>query len=770
MSFSSLHSFERIVGASKMMNYQNRRNHEKVGKINSYSMRSLSRGSANLDQSQFNSRSKVNILYYNPNKKKSKLNADIPAAPAKNGPKFSKQKIIEKLEKENPGSVDRSQHQGGFGRSFNFRDELKTEISIIKNPKPKKKAKKKKNLAKFLNNDALSSNPLPHQAHTKSSISRTKPPRLPQETSGSPAKELLHLNKSKKIDRSRSVRHKRGFSTQDARNTSSATRDIRNTKSKLSKSRNSSYKTRLFHRLISSKSKKNLKGIHGENLGRAEMLNYLSKLDYQDLYDSGPGSIFNTTKGSAKKAMPRKKARPGSHSRQTSKSRTSLNGVWNRLHSESQSKIEVLYENHLKSLLEKEYNELKECTFRPKLRDYRNISLNSGDSFYERSKQWKGQKEKRMAKEREEKKEEEHNSCSFRPQVDPMSRFINNEASKWRTDGQPGSIAKELFKNVHIYNETSIRKHIERQLIAQFEKFVKDSILQDGRPPQKEIKKLMKSLSTNKILPPYAKEVKERSRERKINRKLFKKKRKHKSISDLSKRLYRQNNLQNLENIENEPPKFSSKLEIEIPETPGEQSSSSSSSTPTEDENILQGKEELNEFSGRHTEENLQNFNLKLLSRGLKKEPREEIKQPTGYDELIRDTLKNPTKQIVEGSAGFSSKEMSSMLSNEEFYIKVPETERGTNEIVTDRNTEQHANINSNQEDNLLENIHREMDDTPTNSYHKFKEILSSYNEAPIDPGDSPQIKDYDSRESMNNFPEDFNQFVRLDDYKDLDL
>lgn len=127
-----------------------------------------------------------------------------------------------------------------------------------------------------------------------------------------------------------------------------------------------------------------------------------------------------------------------------------------------------------------------------------------------------------------------------------------------------------------------------------------------------------------------------------------------------------------MENIENEPPKFASKLKIEIPETSGENSSSSSSSNPTEDENILQGREELNEFSGRNTEENLQNFNLKLLSRGVKNEPKEETKQSADYNDLIRVTLKDQTKQIVEGSGGFTSKEMSSMLSNEEFYIKVP--------------------------------------------------------------------------------------------------
>jgi hypothetical protein len=46
-------------------------------------------------------------------------------------------------------------------------------------------------------------------------------------------------------------------------------------------------------------------------------------------------------------------------------------------------------------------------------------------------------------------------------------------------------INREVFKDAHIFHEPSIRKHIERQLVGQFERFVKQSILTDGRPPQK---------------------------------------------------------------------------------------------------------------------------------------------------------------------------------------------------------------------------------------------------------------------------------------------
>lgn len=52
---------------------------------------------------------------------------------------------------------------------------------------------------------------------------------------------------------------------------------------------------------------------------------------------------------------------------------------------------------------------------------------------------------------------------------------------------------------MHIYNEKSIRKHIERQLVAQFEKFVKNTILTKGKPPRRKISKLINSVSESKL-------------------------------------------------------------------------------------------------------------------------------------------------------------------------------------------------------------------------------------------------------------------------------
>lgn len=44
---------------------------------------------------------------------------------------------------------------------------------------------------------------------------------------------------------------------------------------------------------------------------------------------------------------------------------------------------------------------------------------------------------------------------------------------------------REVFRDAQIFHEPSIRKHIERQLVAQFERYVKNSFLTDGKPPQK---------------------------------------------------------------------------------------------------------------------------------------------------------------------------------------------------------------------------------------------------------------------------------------------
>jgi len=64
-------------------------------------------------------------------------------------------------------------------------------------------------------------------------------------------------------------------------------------------------------------------------------------------------------------------------------------------------------------------------------------------------------------------------------------------------------------------------------LVAQFERFVKNTILNEGRPPKKRITRLIKSLSTNKILRGDTGSVRKRSRKSRNKRSLKRKMRSH---------------------------------------------------------------------------------------------------------------------------------------------------------------------------------------------------------------------------------------------------
>lgn len=88
---------------------------------------------------------------------------------------------------------------------------------------------------------------------------------------------------------------------------------------------------------------------------------------------------------------------------------------------------------------------------------------------------------------------------------------------------------------MHIYNENSIRKHIERQLVAQFDKFVKNTILTVGKPPQRKVRKLIKSLSTNRTLTKSRSKSVKRPKEKKFKKLEKRKKQKLARESSVSK-------------------------------------------------------------------------------------------------------------------------------------------------------------------------------------------------------------------------------------------
>jgi len=159
--------------------------------------------------------------------------------------------------------------------------------------------------------------------------------------------------------------------------------------------------------------------------------------------------------------------------------------AWNRLHAMSKEKTECIEKNYVMNYRQKLQEELSSCTFTPQITEYsKHQNQDTQETFYERSKAWKGELSKRIESERANFLQDEKRICSFTPDLNSKTRLIGEEADI--------AIPK-------IYNESAIRKHIERHLVAQFEKFVKDTILSKGRPPKKNVAKLVKSLSAQKV-------------------------------------------------------------------------------------------------------------------------------------------------------------------------------------------------------------------------------------------------------------------------------
>lgn len=92
-------------------------------------------------------------------------------------------------------------------------------------------------------------------------------------------------------------------------------------------------------------------------------------------------------------------------SKSRSYSKNSIDAPWNRLHALSKDHIETREKNWVESYYKKQQDELKECTFRPQITEYRNISIDrSPDAFYERNKMWKEEKDRRISLERDNKR------------------------------------------------------------------------------------------------------------------------------------------------------------------------------------------------------------------------------------------------------------------------------------------------------------------------------------------------------------------------------
>lgn len=96
----------------------------------------------------------------------------------------------------------------------------------------------------------------------------------------------------------------------------------------------------------------------------------------------------------------------------------------------------IFVENHQN----KQEEEMKEWTFKPKLTKYNKIDVHSGADFYERVKIWNSEKDKKINNEREFQKEDLKKVCSFRPAVNETSRYIAEEGAR-RHDRQ-GSVAE----------------------------------------------------------------------------------------------------------------------------------------------------------------------------------------------------------------------------------------------------------------------------------------------------------------------------------------
>lgn len=166
---------------------------------------------------------------------------------------------------------------------------------------------------------------------------------------------------------------------------------------------------------------------------------------------------------------------------------------WKSLYDNGMSNKDKRVKNYLVSAHEKIITALKECTFKPHIKK-QSISYHARKaSFYKRVLAWNGEKNEKIRKERSSKLEHENQICTFRPEINEISKII---VEKQTSD--------EVFANPNIYGDEHIKKHIERSLEAQFYRYIKNEILTNGKPPNKKLYKLIKSASANKFVPTSA--------------------------------------------------------------------------------------------------------------------------------------------------------------------------------------------------------------------------------------------------------------------------
>ena len=80
----------------------------------------------------------------------------------------------------------------------------------------------------------------------------------------------------------------------------------------------------------------------------------------------------------------------------------------------------------------KELQELKECTFQPKLESNNsNTRKYMTGTLYERNLKWQENKEKRLQKERKKEPKEEISKCTFRPNIkESVSTFDRRQVAR----------------------------------------------------------------------------------------------------------------------------------------------------------------------------------------------------------------------------------------------------------------------------------------------------------------------------------------------------
>jgi hypothetical protein len=91
-----------------------------------------------------------------------------------------------------------------------------------------------------------------------------------------------------------------------------------------------------------------------------------------------------------------------------SRSKRSRGRTWDRLHAMSREKQQALEKNCIAFHHEKEMEELKECTFKPQITEYKNIAVTEEQgTFYERNQVWLNEREKKVTYERDVRLEDE---------------------------------------------------------------------------------------------------------------------------------------------------------------------------------------------------------------------------------------------------------------------------------------------------------------------------------------------------------------------------